>query len=171
MPRVYLGIGSNIDAPLHVELALDALASRFGRLHLSPVYESEAVGFAGDNFLNLVVGLDTAMPLEELSRWLKDLEARHGRTPQTPRFCARTLDLDILTYGDLVGDFGGIRLPRPEILINAFVLRPLADVAGDRCHPETGRCYAEHWRDYRSDQRLWPVPFPWREKTAPVRSR
>ncbi len=171
MPRVYLGIGSNIDPQLHVALALDALAARFGSLCLSPVYESEAVGFAGDNFLNLVVGLDTTLSLDDLSRWLKALEARHGRTPQTPRFSARTLDLDILLYDDLAGDFGGIRLPRPEILANAFVLRPLADVAGDLRHPETGRCYADHWRDYRNDQRLWPVSFSWRQKMPPVRSR
>lgn len=164
MALVRLGIGSNIDARLHLGMALDALTEQFGRLRLSPVYESEAVGFAGDNFLNLVAALDTRLSLAELARWLKALEGRHGRTPQTPRFSARTLDLDILTYDDWVGDFDGIRLPRPEILTNAFVLRPLADLAGEARHPETGRTFGSHWEAYRSDQRLWPVAFSWRAK-------
>lgn len=167
MAQVRLGIGSNIDARLHLSMALDALTERFGRLRLSPVYESEAVGFVGDNFLNLVAALETRLPLAELARWLKALEGRHGRTPQTPRFSARTLDLDILTYDDLVGDFDGILLPRPEILTNAFVLRPLADLAGEARHPKTGRTFASHWQNYRGGQRLWPIAFSWQ---APVDS-
>lgn len=171
MHRVYLGLGSNIDAPLHIGLALQALEGDFGPLDQSQVYESEAVGFAGDNFLNLVVGFDTELDLASLARRLKALEARHGRTPQAPRFSARTLDIDILTFGDWVGEFGGIRLPRPEILENAFVLRPLAELAGQRVHPQTGKSYASHWQAYDRPQQLWPVPFPGPKATSPSRVR
>lgn len=169
MHRVYLGLGSNIDAPQHIRLALEALEADFGPLDRSRVYESEAVGFAGDNFLNLVVGLDTELDLASLARQIKALEAKHGRTPQTPRFSARTLDVDILTFDDWVGEFSGIRLPRPEILENAFVLRPLAELAGQRLHPQTGRSYASHWQAYDRSQRLWPVTLPECERASPSR--
>ena len=132
MTRVYLSIGSNIEPRQHVAVALDALADAFGDLVLSSVYESEAVGFDGDNFLNMVAGIDTDLAVLDLSRFLKQLEQTHGRSHQGPRFSARTLDVDILTVGDQVGEFAGVKLPRGEILKNAFVLQPLAEIAGAR---------------------------------------
>lgn len=160
--RVYVSIGTNIHRRRHVSAALDALADTFGELRISPVYESEAVGFDGAPFYNLVVGLDTDWPVGRLSRYFKQLEADHGRRRDVPRFSARTLDLDILTYGQAAGILDGIELPRAEILRNAFVLRPLADLAPEDTHPVCGRCYRELWRDYREDQKLWPVDFQWR---------
>jgi 2-amino-4-hydroxy-6-hydroxymethyldihydropteridine diphosphokinase len=161
LSRVFLGIGSNRQAPRHVGLALDGLADRYGKLELSSVYESEAVGFAGDNFLNLVVALNTRDPVGSLSDWLKGLENRHGRRRDC-RACPLALDVDILTYDALVGEFAGVRLPRPELLKNAFVLQPLAEIAGDDSHPVTGRTYSDLWKAYRGRQKLWKVPFTWR---------
>lgn len=161
MTRVYLSIGSNQQSERHVRAALDALASRFGELRISSVYESEAVGFDGENFLNLVVGIDTDVPLAELSDWLKELEDANGRRRNVPRFSSRTLDLDILTYGDVVGEPAGVQLPRAEILKNAFVLLPLAELAPDERHPVNGRSYRELWQAYDRDQRLWAVDFEW----------
>jgi len=160
--RVYVSIGTNIDREHHVAAALDALADTFGELLISPVYESEAVGFDGAPFYNLVVGLDTDWTVGRLSRYFKALEARHGRSRDVPRFSARTLDLDILTYGTLGGVIEGVQLPRAEILRNAFVLRPLADLAPEERHPVCGRRYRELWQEYREDQKLWPVDFRWR---------
>jgi len=153
MPRVWISVGSNIDRERSVRAALRELRQLFGDLVLSPIYETEAVGFDGDAFLNLVVGVDTARAPGELHRLLRDIEASHGRQRSGVRFDARTLDLDVLTYGDAVTDEGGKQLPRDEILKYAFVLGPLADVAPDERHPQDGRSYHELWRDFSGSDR------------------
>ena len=153
MPRVWISVGSNIDRERSVRAALRELQQLFGDLVLSPIYETEAVGFDGDAFLNLVVGVDTARAPGELHTLLRDIEASHGRRRSGVRFDARTLDLDVLTYGDAVTGEGGKQLPRDEILKYAFVLGPLADVAPDERHPEDGRSYRELWRDFSGSDR------------------
>lgn len=158
---VYISIGSNIDRERYVHAALDALTGWFGELDISPVYESEAVGFDGSPFLNLVVGVKTSQSVGELSRQFKQLEAENGRRPEALKFSARTLDLDILTYGEAVGRMDGVELPRAEILKNAFVLRPLADLAPTVKHPVCRKSYLELWQTYSAVQRLWPVDFNW----------
>jgi 2-amino-4-hydroxy-6-hydroxymethyldihydropteridine diphosphokinase len=158
MARVYLSLGSNIDRHRHIRAALTALQQRFGELLLSPIYESEAVGFAGDNFFNLVVGLDTELGVGELQSLIKAIEDENGRERGGPKFSARTLDIDILTYADVVGEIDGVSLPRDEIVKNAFVLLPLQDVAANELHPQLQRSYAELWADYdKSKQALWRV--------------
>lgn len=160
MNRAWLSLGSNIDRFRHINRALDALEARFGELVVSPVYESEAVGFDGDHFLNLVVGIQTELPVGKLAALLKQIEDDHGRDRSAPKFSARTLDIDILTYADLGGEVDGVVLPRDEVLKNAFVLAPLAEVAADQLHPLTGRSFSEHWRAYdQQAQPLWRVEF------------
>ncbi len=161
MPRVYLSLGSNIERERNIRGALRELEQRYGDLLVSPVYESEAVGFVGDPFYNLVVGIDTEKTVGVLAAELRAIEEAYGRDRHGPKFSARTLDIDILTYGNACGEIEGVRLPRTEILKNAFVLRPLSDIApGDR-HPETVRPFLEHWDAYdQSRQRLWVVDFP-----------
>jgi 2-amino-4-hydroxy-6-hydroxymethyldihydropteridine diphosphokinase len=133
------------------------------------VYESEAVGFSGDAFYNLVVGLDTSLSVAQLSALLKGIEDANGRDRSAPRFCGRTLDIDILTYDQAVGEIDSVRLPRAEILKNAFVLQPLAEIAGAEVHPVVGATYAELWQAYAGQQKLWPVKFEWRETLLPAR--
>lgn len=169
MSRVYLGIGSNRQAEKHLQLALDALAERYGELELSSVYESEAVGCRGSNFLNLVARLQTCEPVEALSAWLKELEDRHGRCRGSTGVNFLALDVDILTCDALVGSVGGVRLPREEILENAFVLQPLAEIAGEEVHPVTGQTYGSLWENYRQNQKLWKVPFSWRGRVISPR--
>lgn len=136
MTRVWLSLGSNVDRERHIGAALAALRGQFGALVVSPVYDCGAVGFAGDPFLNLVVGIDTAWSVGELAAWLRALEEANGRVREPGRrFNDRTLDIDILTYGDATGVIDGVELPRGEILRHAFVLRPLADVAPEELHP------------------------------------
>lgn len=166
--RVYISIGSNMDRDRHVTAALDALSAWFGELIISPVYNSESVGFDGSPFLNLVVGVDTALPVAELSRRFKQLESDNGRRRDVPKFSARTLDLDILTYGDAVGSIDGVELPRGEILSNAFVLRPLADIAPEEAHPVFAKSYGLLWREYSIDQKLWPVDFTWQGRQISI---
>ncbi|PCM43100.1 2-amino-4-hydroxy-6-hydroxymethyldihydropteridine diphosphokinase [Marinobacter sp. ANT_B65] len=158
---VYISIGSNVDRERYIRASLDALAGWFGEFEISPVYESEAVGFDGSPFFNLVVGIRTNSSVGALSRRFKQLEAENGRLRGAPKFSARTLDLDILTYGEAVGRMDGVELPRAEILKNAFVLRPLADIAPTVKHPVCRKSYLELWQGYNTGQKLWPIDFSW----------
>lgn len=158
MSRVYLSLGSNIDRAKHIRNALHELSALFGHLTLSTVYESEAVGFEGDHFYNLVVGLDTDKPIADLQTDIKRIEDDNGRVRGGPKFSSRTLDIDILTYADFVGVEAGVSLPRDEITKNAFVLLPLSEIAGDDIHPELNKSYKTLWQEYdKSKQKLWPV--------------
>ena len=147
MPRVYVAIGSNLEPERHVRAAVQALRARFGHLAASPVYACPPVGFEGPEFLNLVVAFDTDEPPRPLAQALKALEEAEGRRRDGPRFADRTLDLDLLLYGDEVLEEEGLRLPRPEILEHAHVLGPLCDLAGDRLHPCLGRTFRVLWTE------------------------
>ncbi|PCI42238.1 MAG: 2-amino-4-hydroxy-6-hydroxymethyldihydropteridine diphosphokinase [Moraxellaceae bacterium] len=158
MARTYLSVGSNVDSQKNILSSIAELKENFGALTCSKVYESKAVGFDGDNFLNLVVGFDTELSVGELSGLLKRIEVSHGRKKGQVKFSARTLDLDILTYDDLCGEFDGVELPRGEILSYAFVLLPLVDVAADELHVSTRQSYAALWEQFSGDkQGLWPI--------------
>ncbi len=157
MARVFVGIGSNVEREKNIRAAVDVLARRYAPLALSAVYECAPVGFEGENFYNLVAGFDAAEPVEELLETLRAIENRHGRVRGGERFGPRTLDLDLLLYGDLVRHDARIELPRPEILKYAFVLRPLAELAPQARHPETGETYRELWEKFRPRLELRPV--------------
>ena len=162
MTTVYLSLGSNIDRNRHLSAGLDALVQAFGDLKMSQVYESEAVGFDGDNFYNLVAAIDTEISVSELALKLRQIEDDNGRVRSGPKFSSRTLDIDILTYGDRTGVIDGVKLPRGEILKNAFVLLPLSELAPDTLHPLEGKTYQQLWEAYpQASQKLWPVDFDW----------
>jgi 2-amino-4-hydroxy-6-hydroxymethyldihydropteridine diphosphokinase len=163
MALIYLSLGSNIERRLHICAALDALTENFGELEISSVYESESVGFEGDSFYNLVVGIQSELGVGQISQILKRIEDTNGRDRSAPRFGSRSLDIDILTVDGVVGDIDGIALPRDEVLKNAFVLLPLAELAPQALHPVTDITYAQHWQNYdKKKQKLWSVPFIWR---------
>ncbi|AHY44366.1 2-amino-4-hydroxy-6-hydroxymethyldihydropteridine diphosphokinase [Stutzerimonas decontaminans] len=157
---VMLGLGSNVQRELRLQAGLDALADLLQDMRCSPVFESLAVGYKGDNFYNLVVGGYTDLPLTELDRRLKFIEADNGR--YAPDRKGLPLDIDVLLYDELVGNFHGLLLPRAEILKNAFVLWPLALLAPALRHPAVGKSFADLWAHASIDQQLWPVPFQWR---------
>jgi 2-amino-4-hydroxy-6-hydroxymethyldihydropteridine diphosphokinase len=152
MGRAYLSLGSNIDAGRWLAAGVAELRERFGRLDVSPVYRSAAVGFDGPDFLNLAVGLDSDLGPEALNDWLHALEDRHGRVRGGDRYASRTLDVDIVLYDDLVlTGAGHLELPRGE-LCHAFVLKPMADIAPDLRHPVTGLTMAALWAAFPADK-------------------
>jgi 2-amino-4-hydroxy-6-hydroxymethyldihydropteridine diphosphokinase len=156
--RAWLSLGSNIDPQKRIPAALESLRERFGELVISPIYESEAVGFSGDNFHNLVVGIETGLPPRELADALREIESEYGRVRGAEKFSSRTLDIDLLTYGDQIIDEPGVQVPRDEILRYAFVLLPLSEVAPNERHPVTGQTYRELWAEFNaSEQMLWRV--------------
>ena len=166
MPVLSLSLGSNIDAASNLRKAVAALRADFDNLRCSTVYESEALGFTGDNFLNLVVAAVTDKSLAAVLDYLKQLEDSLGRDRSQPRFSPRSIDLDILTYSDEDGEHSGsdcgIVLPRPEITRNAFVLRPLAELLPAQIHSGAGVSFSHLWADFdKPSQRLWPVVFDW----------
>lgn len=158
MPRVWVSLGSNINRERCIRGAVAALRKRYGALVLSRVFESEAVGFEGQPFYNLVAGFDTEQPPVVLCTHFRAIEDAFGRERGPDKFSPRTLDIDLLTYGDQVRNQDGIALPRDEITRYSFVLGPLAEVAGDEVHPGTGYTYGALWDAFdRYRQPLRPV--------------
>lgn len=158
MALIYISVGSNIDREHYVRAGVRKLAEHFGALTLSSVYESEAVGFNGDPFYNLVVGVETTLSLTECVTLLKEIEDQFGRVRGAEKFCGRTLDLDLLTYDQVICQ-QPVELPRGEITENAFVLWPLAEIAPTVLHPVLAVSYQQLWQQYQKQQKIWPVPF------------
>lgn len=163
MVTVYLGVGSNIERERYLVAGLDALEGLFGDMGMSSVYDSEAIGFDGQPFLNMVVAVQTALSPGDLVGQLRHIEYEYGRPVNASRFSPRQLDIDILTHGAAAGTIDGVELPRAEILENAFVLCPLAELAGEQLHPLAGRSYSDLWAAYdKASQPLARVDFQWR---------
>lgn len=167
LTRIYLGLGSNVERETHLQAGLDALAGFLLGMQCSPVFESQPVGIKSGPFFNLVVSAETDLPLVDLSRRLKLIEADNGRYAQDRK--GLPLDIDVLFYGDLEGNFDGLTLPRAEILKNAFVLWPLSLIAPDKIHPGVGKPLAQLWAEAQIDQVLAPAAFEWRgESLTPL---
>jgi 2-amino-4-hydroxy-6-hydroxymethyldihydropteridine diphosphokinase len=149
MPEIFVGIGSNIEPEFHIREAAARLRARFGRVRFSSVYRNPAVGFVGEDFLNLAAGFESRESVAGVRAALDEIEAHCGRVRGSPRFAPRTLDIDLLMYGARV-TAAAPQLPRPEILVYAYVLKPLVDLAPAHRHPLTGRRLVEHWQEFDS---------------------
>jgi len=146
MSTAWLGLGSNVNAQAHIRAAIDELARQFENIELSPTYTSTAVGFDGNDFINLVARVETDMSPLELRQYLRDLEDRYGRKRDVPKFSDRSLDIDILLYDDLVLLSPVLEIPRAEIIRFAHVLKPLADLDPGLIHPTERRSIAAIWQ-------------------------
>jgi len=171
--RVFISIGSNIERETNVRSAVQALREHFGALQLSSVYETEAVGFNGDPFYNLVAGFmvpvhshDVLSQAQQVMNTLRTIETTHGRQRHNTKFSARTLDLDLLLFGDADLREQGLDVPREEITRYAFVLGPLAEIAPELAHPLLHQSYLQLWQTYqagniRQSEAMRIVAFPW----------
>ena len=152
MTEIYVGAGSNIEPERNLLGALSGLADTFGLLHLSPVYRNKAVGFEGDDFLNMVVRFDSDLDLAAVQAELERIENENGRIRGGARFGPRSLDLDLLLFGDQVDEGEDAIIPRNEITRYAFVLKPLADLCEDRPHPVSGTSFGQLWDEFDQEQ-------------------
>lgn len=160
MPRVFISIGSNIDRERNIRGALRALNDVYAPLTLSSVYESEPLGFEGDNFYNLVAAFNTDEVARKVRAKLTHIEIAHGRLRYGSGWHPRTLDLDLLICGNHIIHEPGLDIPRVEIDKNAYILRPLAEIAPELRHPESGITYAQMWDNFdHKHQKLWKVEF------------
>jgi 2-amino-4-hydroxy-6-hydroxymethyldihydropteridine diphosphokinase len=148
--EVFVAIGSNVEPEKNVRAAVKLLREKFGTLRLSPVYRNPPVGFEGADFFNLVISFDTEIGVADVQAALGEIELACGRERDARRLAPRTIDLDLLLYGDLVSPKA--KLPRPDILKYAFVLKPLVDLAPENWHPTTGHSFSEYWRDFSGDK-------------------
>jgi 2-amino-4-hydroxy-6-hydroxymethyldihydropteridine diphosphokinase len=156
--RAYVAAGSNVDAIPNLRKAMLALRAAFPGLVASRAYANTAVGFDGDDFVNLVVGFDTNASLADVLAVLHAIETQCGRPREAPKWAPRSMDLDVLLFGDLVGEFPGAKLPRPDLLKRAYMLGPMAEIAPDVVHPTAGVTIRELWEKFdRQAHSLRPV--------------
>jgi 2-amino-4-hydroxy-6-hydroxymethyldihydropteridine diphosphokinase len=157
MPEVFVAAGSNIEPVKHLQLALAELQKSFAPLRISPAYRNAAVGFEGDDFINLVVGFTTDDDLHRVRERLQAIEARCGRPLAAPKWAPRSMDLDILLFGDDVRNEPGLVLPRPDLVRRAYMLKPIADIAPDFEHPTLHRTMLELWNDFEGKEHQMTV--------------
>ena len=152
---IYVGIGSNVDRESNLNLGIDALRRQFGQLLISPVYSCPAIGFDGDDFYNAAIAFESALSASEVNTVLRKIEDSAGRDRSTPKFSARSLDIDLLLYGDAVIDSDGMKIPRADVLKYDFVLKPLVDIAPEFNYPGTTTSLAGLWEGFdKSDSQL-----------------
>nr|WP_279232295.1 2-amino-4-hydroxy-6-hydroxymethyldihydropteridine diphosphokinase [Thermus albus] len=141
----YVGLGSNLGDRAGYLLKALSLLSRLEKtrlLRLSPVYETEPVGPPQPLYLNLVAEVDTELSPRAFLEGLLTVEQSLGRERKEP-WGPRTIDLDLLLYGDLVLQEEGLEVPHPRLHQRAFVLVPLADLIPEGRHPVLKRTFAE----------------------------
>ncbi|HUA24378.1 MAG TPA: 2-amino-4-hydroxy-6-hydroxymethyldihydropteridine diphosphokinase [Steroidobacteraceae bacterium] len=155
MPQVYVAAGSNIEPERHLAMAVRELERQFPGLRSSPWYRNTAVGFEGEDFINFVAAFPTDLPVNEVLQRLHDIETLCGRPREAPRWAPRSIDLDVLLYGELVCQEPHLKLPRPDLLKRAYMLGPLADLAPDLVHPTEKLTIGELWQ--RFDRAAHPL--------------
>jgi 2-amino-4-hydroxy-6-hydroxymethyldihydropteridine diphosphokinase len=155
MPDAWVAAGSNVRPRENLRRALAMLGAEFPGLQASRAFSNAAVGFPGDDFVNLVMRFPADLPLPDLLERLKAVERECGREPGAPKWGPRTLDLDLLLYGDQLGRFPGAMLPHPDLTTRAWVLGPLAELAPGLVHPVLGETFGALWQ--RFDQGAHPL--------------
>lgn len=142
MPLVYIGVGANLgDREATIRAALERLGAQkeIEIVGVSSLRETDPVGYVDQpRFLNGAVALETELPPRELLERMLAVERELGRVRDGPRFGPRTIDLDLLLYGDAVVDEPGLVVPHPRMTERAFVLEPLAELDPELVVPGRG---------------------------------
>jgi 2-amino-4-hydroxy-6-hydroxymethyldihydropteridine diphosphokinase len=144
--RCFVALGSNLgDREAALRAALGRLAATPGvvLVAVSRLWETEPVGPPQPAYLNAAAALDTTLSARELLARLLAIEREAGRTRGAERNAPRTLDLDLLLFGDESIDEPGLVVPHPRLAQRAFVLEPLAEIAAELRHPALGASIAE----------------------------
>ncbi|MBL8957782.1 MAG: 2-amino-4-hydroxy-6-hydroxymethyldihydropteridine diphosphokinase [Myxococcaceae bacterium] len=142
---VYVGLGSNLgDRRAHLDAAVRELkAARVSRYLETPALLAPGDTVAQPAYLNAVAELHTDLEPQALLSRLREIEQAEGRPAQRARWQARTLDLDVLLYGDRVIDTPNLKVPHPAMHERRFVLEPLAELAPELVHPVLKKSVAE----------------------------
>ncbi len=165
MTAVFVAAGSNVEPVANLRRALDELDRHYPGLRCSRAYRNRALGFEGDDFVNLALGFETDEGVHEVVGRLQQAEGACGRARNDPRWAPRAMDLDILLYGDLVCDEPGLRLPRPDLVRRAYMLGPMAELAPEIVHPVLGSTMGELWSAFDRDAHgMQPVELGWRAR-------
>ena len=150
MTEVYVAAGSNVAPFVNLPIALRELQKQYPAMRISQAYRNQAVGFIGEDFVNLVVGFSTNHSLHQVITYLHEAEAACGRPRDAPKWAPRTMDLDLLMYGDLQYTEPGLKVPRPDLLKRPYMLRPMAELAPECRHPVLGKTMRELWQAFDS---------------------
>ncbi len=145
MATVYLCLGSNLgEREKNLTQALSLLSQEINLERVSPVYETEPVGYKEQPlFLNLACQIITDLNPRELLRLAKTIERKMGRVPSRQINSPRLIDIDILFYDNRIIETQDLTIPHPHLPQRAFVLIPLADIAPKLVHPVLGKSIAE----------------------------
>ena len=162
MTQVLVAAGSNVEPRVNLRRALDALARHYPALRRSMAYRNRAVGFEGEDFINLVVGFETDDDVRTVIEHLHEAETLCGRARNAPKWAPRSMDLDILLFGDRVCDEPGLVLPRPDLVRRAYMLGPAAEIAPETVHPTLGVTLVDLRRDFAQDEHpMTAVDLEW----------
>ena len=161
MSRVFVSVGTNINKEHNLRSCLSALQQIFRNVIKSSVYQSAAVGFEGADFYNMVVSLETTLTPSNTNQVFFEIEKKHGRKRSENQFVSRELDLDQLLYDDLIVDKNGVHLPHKDLDKHAYILKPMAEIAGDLVHPKVGQCFSELLQNLDRPEPITRVPFAW----------
>ena len=152
--KVFLGIGSNLESEKNINSCINYFRASFKDCIISPIYQSPSFGFAGNDFYNLVIAITTHFELYKFKQWIMQLEDMHGRDRSQHRYSNRTLDIDILLYNDVQVETQELILPRPELLRQDYILKPMVDIAASLLHPLTRKSFLFHWQQMQNNQEI-----------------
>jgi 2-amino-4-hydroxy-6-hydroxymethyldihydropteridine diphosphokinase len=143
--RAYLSLGSNIEAEKNLPAAVRLLATMGRLVAVSSVWETAPVGLSNQpDFLNAAALVETDLPAPEFKqKVLRHIEQTLGRVRRADKFGPRSIDIDIMLFNQQILDLDRRHIPDAEVLERAFVAIPLAEIAPDYCHPETGQTLSE----------------------------